>query len=140
SDLQARTLVMQRIEVALLGVMATLALMLSAMGIFALVASIVAQRKREIGIRLALGSTVSQAMLHISRSGAACSLLGLALGLALSSVALRFMRSVLYGVGVYDAPTLSCVALTIVGVTLLATSLPTLKIGRIDPADTLREE
>jgi ABC-type lipoprotein release transport system permease subunit len=50
------------------------------------------------------------------------------------------MRSVLYGVGVYDVPTLVAVVLTLVLVTLLATILPTLRITRIDPAQTLREE
>ncbi len=50
------------------------------------------------------------------------------------------MRSVLYGVGVYDAPTLATVVLTLVLVTLLATTLPTLRIAKIDPANTLREE
>ena len=50
------------------------------------------------------------------------------------------MRSVLYGVGVYDAPTLAAVVLTLVLVTVLATALPTLKIAKIDPATTLREE
>ena len=52
----------------------------------------------------------------------------------------RVMRSVLYGVGVYDAPTLGMVVLTLVLVTLLATTLPTLRIAKIDPANTLREE
>jgi ABC-type lipoprotein release transport system permease subunit len=50
------------------------------------------------------------------------------------------MRSVLYGVGVYDAPTLATVVLTLVLVTFLATTLPTLRIAKIDPANTLREE
>jgi ABC-type lipoprotein release transport system permease subunit len=50
------------------------------------------------------------------------------------------MRGVLYGVGVYDAPTVVAVVLTLVVVTLLATILPTLKIAKIDPASTLREE
>jgi ABC-type antimicrobial peptide transport system permease subunit len=55
-DLEAKTLTTQRVEVALLSAMAGLALLLSAVGIFALVASLVAQRTREIGIRIALGS------------------------------------------------------------------------------------
>jgi hypothetical protein len=139
-DLLARTLATQRIEVALLGAMAALALLLSAVGIFALVANMVAQRTREIGIRMALGSTVGQAMVQIGRSGAGAALLGVVLGLGLSAGALRVMRSVLYGVGVYDAATLGTVVLTLVLVTLLATTLPTLKVAKIDPANTLREE
>jgi ABC-type lipoprotein release transport system permease subunit len=50
------------------------------------------------------------------------------------------MRSVIYGVGVYDTPTITGVVLTLVAVTLLATTLPTLRIARIDPAKTLRDE
>ena len=140
NDLLAQTLATQRLEVALLGAMAALALLLSALGIFALMANMVTQRTREIGIRMALGSTVSQAMLQIGRSGTGASLLGVVLGLFLSAGALRVMRSVLYGVGVYDAATLATVVLTLVLVTLLATILPTLKIAKINPANTLREE
>lgn len=139
-DLLAKTLATQRVEVALLSAMAALALLLSAVGIFALVANMVAQRTREIGIRMALGSTVGQAMVQIGRSGAGASVLGLFLGLVLCAGALRVMRSVLYGVGVYDAPTLASVVLTLLLVTILATTLPTLTIAKIDPANTLREE
>ena len=139
-DLLAKTLAMQRVEVALLGAMAALALLLSAVGIFALVANMVAQRTREIGIRMALGSTVGQAMVQVGRSGAGASCVGLFVGLVLCAGALRVMRSVLYGVGIYDAPTLSTVVLTFLLVTLLATTLPTLRIAKIDPANTLREE
>lgn len=139
-DLLARTLTTQRIEVALLGAMAALALLLSAVGIFALVANMVAQRTREIGIRMALGSTVGRTMVEVGRSGAGASCVGLFMGLILSAGALRVMRSVLYGVGVYDTATLSSVVLTFLFVTLVATSLPTLRIAKIDPANTLREE
>jgi macrolide transport system ATP-binding/permease protein len=140
NDLLAQTLATQRIEVALLGAMAGLALLLSAVGIFALVANMVAQRTREIGIRMALGSTIGQAMVQIGRSGAGASLLGVALGLAASAGALRVMRSVLYGVDVYDPPTLLLVVLTLLLVTLLAITVPVLRIARIDPVNTLREE
>ncbi len=139
-DLLAKTLAMQRIEVALLGAMASLALLLSAVGIFALVANMVAQRTREIGIRMALGSTVGQAMVRIGRSGAGASVLGLFLGLVLCVGALQVMSSVLYGVGVYDLPTILTVVLTLALVTLIATTVPTLRIARIDPAKTLRDE
>jgi predicted permease len=140
SELRAETLATQRIEVALLSAMAGLALLLSAVGIFALVANIVAQRTREIGIRLALGSSVRQAMAHVAGAGIRASVLGLVLGLLLCGAALRALHSVLYGVGVYDAPTIAAVVMTLLLVTLLATTVPVLRIARIDPATTLRDE
>lgn len=140
NDLLNRTLATQRIEVALLSVMAALAMILSALGIFALVANIVAQRTREIGIRLALGSSLRQAMVHIGAPGVRAACIGLAAGLLLSFAALRVMGSVLYGVGVYDAPTLAAVIGVLAGVTLLASVVPALRVARIDPAATLREE
>jgi macrolide transport system ATP-binding/permease protein len=139
-DLMAATLAIQRIEVALLAAMASLALLLSAVGIFALVANMVAQRTREIGIRMALGSTIQKAMIHIGRSGVGAAAIGLLVGLILSAGALRAMRSVLYGVSVYDVPTILLVVLTLSVVTLLATTVPALRVARIDPAKTLREE
>jgi predicted permease len=139
-DLLARTLAMQRIEVVLLSTMGALALLLSAVGIFALVANMVAQRTREIGIRMALGSTTFQAMVQVGRSGAGASALGIVSGLILSLGALRVMRNVIYGVGVYDVTTLVMVMLTLVMVTILGIVLPILKVAKIDPADTLREE
>jgi macrolide transport system ATP-binding/permease protein len=139
-DLLARTLATQRIEVALLSAMATLALVLSAVGIFALVANMVAQRTREIGIRMALGSTVREAMVRVGLPGAGASALGLVVGLGFCAAGLRVMRSVLYGVDVYDMPTLAGVVIVLGLVTVLATALPTLKIARIDPARTLRDE
>jgi hypothetical protein len=139
-DLLAKTLAMQRAQVALLGALAGLALLLSALGIFALVANVVTQKTHEIGVRMALGSTVHQAMTQVGRSGAGASLLGVILGLALSAGALRAMRSVLYGVGVYDAPTIVTAAVALLLVTLLAAAVPVLRIARIDPAETLRDE
>jgi macrolide transport system ATP-binding/permease protein len=139
-DLMAATLTTQRVEVVLLTAMASLALLLSAVGIFALVANTVAQRTREIGIRMALGSTIQTAMIQVGRSGVGAAALGLVAGLLLSAGVLRVMRSVLYGVDVYDLPTIVVVALTLSVVTLLATTAPALRVARIDPAKTLREE
>jgi ABC-type antimicrobial peptide transport system permease subunit len=80
-DLQGKTLAMQRVEVALLSALAGLALLLSSIGIFALVANIVAQKTREIGIRIALGSTIHRAMFDIGAPSVRASVLGLVLGL-----------------------------------------------------------
>jgi predicted permease len=140
TDLMARSLTMQRVEVWLLSAMAGLALLLSAVGIFALVASMVAQKTREIGIRMALGSTPRQTMVNIGAPGMRAAGLGIVLGLLLCGGALRAMQSVLYGIGVYDVPTIFCVVLTLTFVTLFAATVPALRIARIDPAKTLREE
>jgi ABC-type antimicrobial peptide transport system permease subunit len=139
-DLLEKVLATQRVEVALLGVMAALALLLSAVGIFALVSNMVVQKTREIGIRIALGSTIRNAMIDVGQPGVSAAALGLLSGLMLSAGTLRAMRSVVYGVGVYDWPTILIVILTLSAVTLLATTVPALRVARIDPAKTLREE
>jgi ABC-type antimicrobial peptide transport system permease subunit len=139
-DVLARTLATQRVEVALMSTMAALALLLSSLGIFALVASIVAQKRRETGLRLALGSTITEAMVHMGAPGIRSSALGLIVGLVLCAGALRTMSSVIYGVRVYDVPTIIAVMLILTFVTIIATIVPTLQIARTDPASTLREE
>lgn len=139
-DLLALTLAAQRIEVALLGAMAVLALVLSDVGIFALVTNTVAQRTREIGIRMALGSTIQTGMVQIGKSGVIALPMDLYRGLILCMGTLRVMRSFLYGVDVYDAPTIVPVVLTLSAVALLATIVPALRVARINHATTLREE
>ncbi len=139
-DLLARTLAMQRVQVALLGTMGGLALLLSAVGIFALVANIVAQRRREVGIRMALGSTVRRAMVEVGAPGIRAAGLGMIAGVALCLVTLRMMRTVLYGVVIYDVPTILAVLTILACVTVVAITVPTLRVARIDPAETLRQE
>ena len=140
SDLRAQAVTTQRIEVTLLGVLAALALLLSAVGIFALVSNLVLQRTREIGIRIALGSSLQAAMIEVGRSGLLSAAIGLATGFAFSAFALRITRSVLYGVRVYDPVTLIGVLALLGAIALAATFIPTLRIARIDPAQTLRSE
>ena len=79
-------------------------------------------------------------MLHIGAPGLRASALGLITGLILCAGALRAMRSELYGIGVYDTPTILTVVIVLTSVTIFATILPTLRIAGIDPASTLREE
>ena len=140
SDLQKQDLGMQRIEVMLLGVLAGLALLLSAIGVYGLIANLVVQRKREIGIRLALGSTIRAAMLEIGRSGVMATLLGLGVGLAASLLVLRTMKGFIYGIGMYDPATLIGTALVLATVAIAATFLPARRISRINPTSILREE
>ncbi len=112
-ELLATALAQQRIEVALLSSLAALALLLAALGIFALVSSVVTDRQREFGIRLALGSPLSDSMLVAGRSGALPAMIGLAAGLALAFVVLRAMRSALFGISSYDPVTLAATVIVL---------------------------
>jgi predicted permease len=139
-DLLAENLAYQRVEVAILGVLAGLALLLSAVGIYGLVSNLIVQRTREIGIRMALGSSTGKAMVDVGASGVVAAGLGLISGLALSFVALRVLRGEIYGIRDYDPLTLTVVPIFLAVIALVASFLPTLRITRIDPAVTLRME
>ena len=136
----AEQLQQQRIEVLLLTSLSGLALLLSALGIYALVSNLVLQRRREIGIRLVLGSTIQKAMADIGRPGAVAIFAGLAMGIALSLGALRVLQSQIFGVQVYDPVTLMVVLLLLAIIGGVAILIPTLRISRLQPAETLRSE
>lgn len=138
--LRDHQLQLQRTEVALLGVLAALALLLSAVGIFALVSSLVVLRTREIGIRLALGARPGRTMLLVGRAGLVAAVVGAGTGLALAVVVLRGLRSEVYGVGVDDPLALLGSCALLLAVALVAGYLPTARIARLDPAQTLRQE
>jgi ABC-type antimicrobial peptide transport system permease subunit len=139
-DLLSTTLAQQRIEVALLSSLAVLALLLAGLGIFALVSSVVTDRQREFGIRIALGSPISDSMLVAGRSGLMPAMTGLASGLALTLVVLRVMRSALFGVSSYDPLTLMATGALLLVLAAIASLLPALRITRIQPAEVLRAE
>jgi len=136
----AKQLQQQRIEVLLFTVLAGLALILSAIGIYALVSNLVVQRTREIGIRIALGSTIRQAMVEVGSSGVIAAGAGLAAGIALSLLTVRVLSSEIYGIGTYDPVTFLAVPLLPASIAAIASFLPTLRISRIEPAETLRAE
>ena len=140
ADLRAEALVTQRVEVTLLTTLATLALLLSAVGIFSLVANLVLERKRETGIRIAFGSSIPRAMVQVGRAGILAAGTGLIVGLASCTFTLRVIRSALYGVQPNDPQTLIAVTCTLGLIALLAASLPTLRIARGNPLQALREE
>lgn len=136
----AKQLQEQRIEVLLLATLAGLALLLSTIGIYALVSNLVVQRTREIGIRIALGSTTAQAILHVGSSGVIAAAGGLVSGIALAFLAMGILSSQIYGVSTYDPVTFITVPLILAFTAGAASFLPALRISRIQPADTLRAE
>ena len=140
SDLQAKALSDQRLEMMLLTALASLGLLLSLIGVYGLVSNLVAQRRREIGIRMALGCTLPQAMIEVGRSGVFAVGIGLALGIVASVFALRAIASQIFGVRSLDPVTLIAACLLLLTAACLASFAPTLRIARINPAATLRSE
>jgi predicted permease len=136
----AEQLQVQRIEVLLLATLAGLALLLSTIGIYALVSNLVVQRTREIGIRIALGSTIAQAILHVGASGVIAAAGGLVSGIVLAFLAMRVISSQIYGVSTHDPLTFVTVPIILALTAGAASFLPALRISRIQPADTLRAE
>jgi ABC-type antimicrobial peptide transport system permease subunit len=130
----------QRYMAGLFSILAGLALLLAAVGLYGLISQSVTQRRHELGIRMALGATAQQTILGVMRPGLLMALAGAGAGLALSVVLVRFLRSMLWGVRETDPATFLIMAALLLVVAALASLAPALRILRMDPAATLRSE
>jgi predicted permease len=128
-----------RIGVALLSVFGLLALGLASIGLYGILAYSVNQRRREIGLRMALGASRPSVLRLILRQGMSLVLAGMAIGLTAAILAGRLLRTMLYGVGATDPASLAVAALMLMGVALLACYLPARRATRVDPLVALRE-
>ena len=124
----------------LLAIFAALALVLAATGIFGVVHYAVAERTREVGVRVALGATPGAVVALIVRDGMRSPILGVAIGLAAALGSTRLLASLLYGVGPTDPVTFTAASAVLVGVAALACVLPAHRAARIDPVSALRRE
>jgi putative ABC transport system permease protein len=123
-----------------LGLFAGLALLLSAIGIYGVMAYSVSARSRELGIRIALGAQAGDVLRLMLREGAALVLAGLALGLLAAWASLRVLQSQLYEMSTTDPLTFGVVSLLLVSVALLACYVPARRAMRTDLLATLRYE
>jgi putative ABC transport system permease protein len=136
----SRSLGQQRFTMVLLGLFAALALVLATVGVYGVLSYTVAQRTREIGIRMALGASGRRLVwTAVARSGGAA-LLGIVLGLAAAVALSRVLAGLLYGVGTTDPLVLTGVPLLLGLVAAAAIYLPARRATRVDPAVALREE
>ena len=129
-----------RFSTALLAAFAAGALLLVAIGLYGLLAFTVAQRTREIGVRMALGAEPGAVMRLVLGHGVRLVGAGLALGLVASLATTRFLSSLLYETGRYDLVTFVAVPVVLAGVALLACGLPARRASRVDPIEALRDD
>jgi putative ABC transport system permease protein len=130
----------RRFNASLVGIFATVALLLAAVGTYGVLAYAVAARTREIGIRTALGASPREIVRLVMKEGALVTLAAAAIGLAGSVAAAGLLRGMLYQVGPRDPAVLTAVAAALTGVGLLATWLPARHATVIDPTAALRAE
>jgi putative ABC transport system permease protein len=130
----------QRARLMLLGTVAAVALLIAAVGLFALTSYLVSQRSSEIGIRLALGAARNRIFWVVVGQGFRLTSIGVLLGLVLALVLLRSMATLLFGVSAFDLPAFSAAVVLLLLVALIACALPALRAARSDPMKALRKE
>ena len=129
-----------RFYAVFVGCFAALALFLAAFGIYGLLSYTVSQRRREIGVRMALGAQRNDIIALVVRQGSALVAAGAILGLAAAAATARILESFLYGIATDDPLTFAAAPLVLVAVALAACWLPGLRATRINPMDALRVE
>jgi predicted permease len=132
--------ILEHVAAAFAGSFGFLAMLLAAVGIYGVVAYTTRQRTREIGIRMALGAQKRQIYQLVLRQGFLLTLAGLFIGIAVSRVLTRFLRSRLYGVSDTDAVTFAAAVLLLSAISLLACHIPAYRATKIEPNIALRCE
>jgi predicted permease len=134
------TLTDRQQQMTLLGAFAGLALLLASIGLYGVLSYMVTQRKREIGLRMALGASAYQVVRMVVAQGLALTGIGLGIGLVLAWAATRAMKNLLYGVGATDPVTYASVAGLLAVIGLAACWIPARRAALLDPVVVLRDE
>jgi ABC-type antimicrobial peptide transport system permease subunit len=135
-----RTAFSRRTLALLMGVLGAVALLLAAMGIYGVISYLVAQRTREMGIRLALGAQRRDLLKLVLGQGLTLTMIGVGAGLALSLALTRFLTSMLFGVSAADPITFATIALLLAAVAVMASFLPARRAMGVAPITALRQE
>lgn len=129
-----------RFASSLLGVFGVAALVLTAVGLYGVLAFLVSLRRREIGIRLALGATRGRVLGEIIRQGMRLIVAGVVIGVMVASGVTKWVTTQLYGIGAHDPIVFTLVPLLLLGVAVFASWLPARRAAQVDPQVTLRSE
>jgi predicted permease len=139
-EIQVSSMTQTSFALVMLGIAASVALLIGIVGIYGVVAYAAAQRTREIGVRMALGAQIGDVRKMFLRHGLWLTAIGIAIGIGIALMLTRVMSAFLFGVGPMDPFTYAAVSAALAGISLVATYLPAHRASRVDPVVALRAE
>ena len=138
AELASDSMVQLSFTMLTLGIASTLALILGAVGLYGVLSYVVAQRTREIGVRMALGAEASRVRRMVVAQGARVVVIGVLIGIAVAVASTRTLESLLFGVKALDIATFVGMSASMIAIGLLASYLPARRASRVDPIESLR--
>jgi ABC-type antimicrobial peptide transport system permease subunit len=138
--LARRSMIQLSFTMLTLGVVSALALILGAVGLYGVLSYVVAQRTREIGVRMALGATAAAVRRQVVSQGARVVMAGVSIGIVAALVSTRLLGTLLYDVKAVDAKIFVAMALTMLGMGVLASYMPARRASNVDPIEALRSD
>jgi ABC-type antimicrobial peptide transport system permease subunit len=139
-DVYNKSLARTSFTLVMLGIASAMALVLGIIGIYGVISYVVSQRRREIGIRLALGAQPGELQRMFVRYGLTLAGMGVAIGLGAAAGLMRLMKSLLFGISSLDPVTFAAVPFILIAAAVLATYLPARRAAKVDPLNALRDE
>jgi predicted lysophospholipase L1 biosynthesis ABC-type transport system permease subunit len=139
-DAIAFTLLPQRVASRLLSLAGGLGLLLAAVGLYGVLSFLVAQRTREVGVRMALGAEAGQVVRMVVRRGLRLAAVGAVVGLVLAALVTRFLQSLLFGVSAFDPAVFALMTLATLAIAGFASWIPARRASGVDPMVALRHE
>ncbi len=139
-DVYDRSLARTSFALVMLAIAGAMALVLGIIGIYGVISYTVSQRRREIGIRAALGARPMELKRMFVRYGLSLAAVGVAIGLGAAAALMRLMKSLLFGIGPLDPLTYTAVPVVLVAAAMLASYLPARRAAAVDPAEALKAE
>jgi ABC-type antimicrobial peptide transport system permease subunit len=139
-DIYGQSLARTSFTLVMLAIAGSMALLLGVIGIYGVISYTVSQRRRELGIRLALGAQKAELRWMVVRSALLLTGVGVAIGLCFAAGLTRLMKSLLFGISPFDPLTYVTIPVVLAAAAVLASYLPARRAAALDPADVLRAE